>query len=111
MILFINVLLAAISYSPNKEIWRIGVTTTTIPRIVFALLYKHTLGKISHNLQYVKHMITVAMAFNLLEIMCLMSLTFIDGDTRILAILHKMSFGGFIIFSMTYFWLQVYLYR
>jgi len=102
---------AAISYTPNREIWQIGVLLDMLPRFLLLMEYRYLLQDITHRLHYIQNMINVACLAHIFELSCLVLVTFVDGENRFHSLLHRFSFGGFIVFSIIYFGLHVYLFR
>ena len=82
-----------------------------LPRFLLLMEYRYLLQDITHRLHYIQNMINVACLAHIFELSCLVLVTFVDGENRFHSLLHRFSFGGFIVFSIIYFGLHVYLFR
>jgi len=81
-----------------------------LPRLFLAWWYWTSLTKITMRMEYVRTMIHVAAGLNVAELTSLLVLSFIDSDNRLQSHVHKLAFGGFLLFSIGFFSLQLYLF-
>ena len=82
-----------------------------VPRLFLTWWYWTSFFKMTLQMEYVKNLINVTSGLNVAELVCLLILSFIDSDNRIQSHVHKISFGGFLLFSIGFFFFQLYLYR
>ena len=82
-----------------------------LPRFFLAWWYWTSLPKVTLRMDYVRTLTNVAAGLNVAELTSLLVLSFIDSDNRIQSHVHKIAFGGFLLFSIGFFSLQLYLFR
>ena len=105
-------ILAAIgNFSLNRECWRLVTSLLMLPRLFLAWWYWTFLNRVTLRMEYVRTLIHVAAGLNVAELTSLLVLSFIDSDNRLQSHVHKIAFGGFLLFSIVFFSLQIYLFR
>ena len=106
--------LAAIGDNPRSQtVWRVSVVVTSVARLCIALLYRNLFIRNSFSLQYIQNIINVAFSTNLMELLSLNLLSFVDSDqhVRLSSQVHKAAFATFLLSSSVYFILQIFLLR
>jgi len=103
---------AVASFSPERYIWRLLIGLHGAPRIAIAIAFKNYLLTSAlrpfSSIVWFPYACYLACAINLIEIICLLLLTFISSMDDY--VLHKISFISFIVAAMAYMYISTWLF-